>query len=404
MSLIFATESFTHQTDLIMEYNEKICNCTLNRIFGYEPRKALELISAAGSACTVFSLSGDELLGLMGPYSAYSAKICREELDRTAAELERLEKRGCRYLEISDPRFPEMLKECEDPPLGLYIRSDSPVEAVFDSSPYIAVVGTRDISLYGREWCRKVVAALAKAKHKPVIVSGLALGTDIAAHQAALEGGLRTIGVLPTGIDDVYPRRHEYAADQICRTAGCALVTDYPPGTQAIAINFLRRNRIIAGLCSATILIESKAQGGGMITARLAASYNREVYALPGRVDDIRSAGCNRLIQKKLAEPITDLGTLTRSLGLGEGSFRRRDSLAEEVSSRYRGSMAPEEIEFMVKIVRLVRSERGVCCEEIAAALKQSFSTVSAYLTMLESDGFICTDLLGRCSINVRIV
>ena len=386
-----------------MEYNEKICICTLGRIFGYEPRKALSLIKAAGSAGALFSMSKEELSALTGPYSDLTSRICTRELDFTAEELEKLEKRGCRYLEISDPRFPEMLKECEDPPLGLYIRSDSPVESLFNDSPYIAVVGTRDISLYGREWCRKIVAALAKVRNRPVIVSGLALGTDITAHQAALEGGLRTIGVLPTGIDDVYPRRHEYDADRICRTEGCGLVTDYPPGTKAIAINFLRRNRIIAGLGGATILIESKARGGGMITARLAASYNREVYALPGRVDDIRSAGCNILIQKKLAEPIVDLGTLVRSLGLVESSYRRKDSLPEEVCSLYESSMPADELSLIIKIVKYIRANRGVCREDIAAAVNRPFSVISAYLTMLESDGLICTDLLGRCSINVRI-
>lgn len=387
-----------------MEYSEKICNCTLSRIFGYEPRKGLELIRAAGSAAAVFGLKKEELLALTGPYSAFTSRINRRELDFTAAELERLEKRGCSYLEISDPRFPEMLKECEDPPLGLYIRSDSAVESLFDDSPHIAVVGTRDISLYGSEWCRKIVAALSKAKHKPVIVSGLALGTDITAHQAALEGGLRTVGVLPTGIDEVYPRRHEYAAERICKSAGSGLITDYPPGSQAIAINFLRRNRIIAGLCSATILIESKSQGGGMITARLAASYNREVYALPGRVDDIRSAGCNKLIQRKLAEPITDLGTLVRSLGLGESSYRRRDTLSDEVRSLYENSMRAEDVELILDIVKHIRANRGICCEELSVAVGRPFSTVSAFLTILESDGLICTDLLGRCSINVRIV
>lgn len=387
-----------------MEYSEKICICTLGRIFGYEPRKALELISAAGSAGNLFRMDSDELSALMGPYSDCRSRICRKELDFTAAELERLERLGCRYLDISEDVYPEMLKDCEDPPLGLYIRSDSPDVKLFHPGPYIAVVGTRDLSLYGKEWCRKIVAALANARHKPVIVSGLALGTDITAHLAALEGGLPTIGVLPVGIDDVYPRRHENIAERICRTEGCALVTDYSPGTQAIAINFLRRNRIIAGLCGATILVESKAQGGGMITARLAASYNREVYALPGRVDDVRSAGCNRLIQKKIAEPVTSLDSLVKNLGLGAPAFRRRDSLTEEVLLLYGNREDPDETGLILKTVMYIRSHRGVCCEEIAGALGQSYSTVSAYLTMLEGDGLICSDLLGRYSINVRIV
>ncbi len=386
-----------------MEYGEKICICTLGRIFGYEPRKALELIKAVGSAGAIFELGSRELSALTGPYSAWTSRISRRELDLTAEELERLERRGCRYLEISAPRFPEMLKECEDPPLGLYIRSDSPFESLFGNLPHIAIVGTRDISPYGREWCRRIVAALAAAKTRPVIVSGLALGTDITAHQAALEAGLQTIGVLPTGIDEVYPRSHEYAAEEICARAGCGLITDYPPGTKAIAINFLRRNRIIAGLCAATILIESKIRGGGMITARLAASYNREVYALPGRVDDLRSAGCNRLIGKKLAEPIIDPGTLVRSLGLGAAGYRRRDCLEEEVRSLYESSLPPEDVDCLLAIVKLVRLNRGICREELAGALGLPFSTAASYLTLLESDGLICTDLIGRCSINVRI-
>lgn len=386
-----------------MEYSEKICICTLGRIFGYEPRKALDLITAAGSAGNLFRMNADELSALTGPYSDCALKINRQELDRTAAELERLERMGCRYLDISEELYPEMLKDCEDPPLGLYVRSDSPLEKLFHPGPYIAVIGTRDLSLYGKEWCRKVVAALAKAKQKPVIVSGLALGTDVTAHLAALEGGLPTIGVLPTGIDEVYPRRHENIAARICRTEGCALITDYPPGAQAIAINFLRRNRIIAGLCGATILIESKSQGGGMITARLAASYNREVYALPGRVDDVRSAGCNKLIQKKLAEPITDMDSLVKSLGLGVSSYRRKDTLTEEMRATY-GYMGGEDVENIIKIAQLIRLHRGVCGEEIAAAMNLPFSTVSSFLILLESDGFISVDLIGRCSINVKIV
>ena len=125
-----------------------------------------------------------------------------------------------------------------------------------------------------------------------MIVSGLALGVDITAHAAALEGGLPTVGVSPVGIDDVYPRRHVPFVERMCATPGCALVTDYPPGTFPAAFSFIRRNRIIAGLAGSTVLIESRIKGGGMITARLAAGYGRDVFAVPGRIDDIRSQGC----------------------------------------------------------------------------------------------------------------
>ena len=180
----------------------------------------------------------------------------------------------------------------------------------------VAVVGTRDISPYGREWCERIVHALARTSPKPLIVSGLAIGTDICAHKAALEASLPTIAVMATGTDTIYPYRHRQIAEKMSGTQGCALVTDYPPGTAPLPVNFLRRNRIIAGLSHATILVESKIKGGGMMTCRLAFSYDRDVYALPGRADDLRSQGCNHLIRARMAEPLTSEEDIIDSLGL----------------------------------------------------------------------------------------
>ena len=184
-------------------------------------------------------------------------------------------------------------------------------------------------------------------------------------------------------------------------TPGCAIVTDFPPLTSPVAFNFLRRNRIIAGISRATILTESKAKGGGTMTARLAAGYGREVFALPGRIDDVRSAGCNRLIMEKIAEPVSDLSGLPSQLGLGSLARTRGPALESSLRTSY-AAADPETQDRLVRIALLIRSQRGIDTEAICQALGIDWGSVSAALCLLESDGYIVTDLLGRCSINTK--
>lgn len=386
------------------EYSEKICVCALNRLLGYEPKVAHSLIGSAGSARALFGMTPDEKLAAFGPYSKISPLLVEDELRKSEEELGRLDDIGCSFVTLTDPGYPSLLQECEDAPLGLYYRSTSPPEKVFNLRPQIAVVGTRDISLYGKEWCRKIVGAMSTAKHKPMIVSGFALGTDITAHLAAMEAGLPTVAVLPTGIDDVYPSRHRGIAARLASTKGCAIVTDYPPGTEPKAINFIRRNRIIAGICSGTVLVESKVRGGGMITARLAASYDRDVMVLPGRADDPRSQGCNELLREKLAEPVTDTVHFLDVLGLGSPARRRAADFEEEVRARYGSVLTPEELGDMLTVAGIIRRTRGITIDEICPDACLPYAIVARYTGMLESDGLICTDMLQRCSINVKIV
>ena len=384
-------------------YSEKVCLCALNRIFGYEPKVAHRIVGAAGSASAVFGMSADERAAMFGPYTGIAARINQSELEHTDDELRRLQDAGCSFITMDEPGYPALLRECPDAPLGLYYRSAFPPETVFNLRPQIAVVGTRDVSLYGKEWCRKIVGAMAGARLKPMIVSGFALGVDITAHLAALEGGLPTVAVLPTGIDDVYPSRHRSFAGTLAATEGCAIVTDYPPGTEPKAINFIRRNRIIAGICSGTVLVESKAKGGGMITARLAASYDRDLMVLPGRADDPRSQGCNELLREKLAEPVTDTVHFLDVLGLGSPSRRRAASLEDEIRARY-GSLPPDELGDLLTVAGIIRRRRGITLDGICPEACLPYGKVARYAGMLESDGFICTDLLQRCTINVKIV
>ncbi|MBO6247807.1 MAG: DNA-protecting protein DprA, partial [Bacteroidales bacterium] len=257
--------------------------------------------------------------------------------------------------------------------------------------------GTRNLSYYGRDWCRNIVEALSKARVKPMIVSGLALGVDVTAHRAALDFGLPTIGVMATGIDDIYPPQNIKTGQLMATTPGCALITDYPPRTEAVKINFLRRNRIIAGICSATILVESKIKGGGMMTARLASSYDRDVFALPGRIDDPLSQGCNMLIKETIAEPIGNLSDLVERLGLGRAGLAVKADFRKDVEDCY-SKLDEDSRRDLLKVALAIKSRRGIAMDELCSLLGWTFSKVSRIVTTLECDGFIAVDLLQHCS------
>lgn len=380
---------------------EKACSCALGRIFGFEPRIALALISHAGSAAEVFRAPVREIEEMLGPYSKYRGKITASAVRAAEKELEELEHQGIAFISYTEDGYSPLLKECEDAPVGIYIRSGSPENELFLKRRFISIVGTRDISPYGTEWCENIVEALARTMDRPVIVSGLAIGTDICAHRAAVECGLSTIGVMATGPEKIYPSRHYTFGQKIARTPGCALVTDYPPGTAPLAVHFLRRNRIIAGMSEATILIESKAKGGGMMTASLAFSYSRSVYALPGRIDDPRSQGCNILIRNNTAAPVVDIDKLANELGLRKSpSISKEKSGSLDLKALYGKGFSPDSIGMMSAILMSIRQKRGITIEEIAECTGIRYQEVLKYTGILETDGLIRTDLLQRCTIN----
>ena len=383
--------------------DEKYSLCALNRIFGFEPKMAHALISHIGNAADIFKLPEKEVNLLLGPWSKYKGRISRKSLEEAAEEVEKLHTHGISFLGYTENGYPEMLAECEDAPIGLYIRSRTPADKLFNSERRIAVVGTRDISPYGHEWCYRIVEGLAYSPEKPVIVSGLALGTDICAHKAALTSGLPTIAVMATGADTVYPYRHREFAEKIASTEGCALITDYPPGTAPLAIHFLRRNRIIAGLSDATLLIESRTKGGGMMTARLAFSYNRDVYALPGRVDDQRSQGCNLLIKEKVAEAIDSIEGLADSLGLHTKTRQSKASPQEIVRSIFGTRVGPDMVSEMSDILDTIINHRGITLDDLSVVAASSYARISHITGMLEMEGLISVDLLQRCTASTRI-
>lgn len=369
----------------------------LNAAFGDRPLAVDGLLDRFPSAESIFTLPEKERGELFDPYGRVPAGLGDSALKAAEEEYRYLKALGVRIVSIFDKEeYPPLLRECPDAPILLYVRSGRTLKELFGKGRSVSVVGTRAESCRGEEWCRRMVRAIADRSREEVIVSGLAIGVDISAHLAAMAYGLPTVAVIPVGADDIYPRRHSLIADKIVGSGG-AVITDYPPGTQPRPYNFLRRNRIIAGISPATVLVESKVKGGGMMTCRLAAGYGRMVYAMQGRIDDALSEGCNALIAEKVAEPVVSLDSLCGNLGLASGA-RPRLTLEERVRERL-GAAADETV---LAVCREIASRTGMDVEELASRLDLSYSCASRVVGLLESEGIVDTDVLRRCSINVN--
>ncbi len=270
---------------------ELLYQIALTLVPGLGPVLARKLVSTCGSAGEVFSESSSRLIKLPGIGANVVSSIKnRELLERAGRELEFIGNNGVRALFFLDDNYPKRLRQCHDAPLLLYIKGE------LDCLEYpkmVAVVGSRRMTEYGRDNCERLVGEFTE--FSAVIVSGLAYGVDACAHRFASSAGLPMVAVLGHGLDRIYPRVHSGLAGSIMENG--LLVTEFISGTTPARENFPRRNRIIAGLADAVVVIEAALSGGALITADLANSYNRDVFALPGRVNDRYSQGCNKLIR-----------------------------------------------------------------------------------------------------------
>jgi DNA processing protein len=203
---------------------------------------------------------------------------------------------------FQDEKYPDRLKHCIDGPLLLFTSGNIDLK----KRKIISIVGTRQITSYGTEFCRKLIEDLAPLD--PIIVSGFAYGVDIVAHQLAIENNLQTIGVLAHGLNQIYPKTHKKYVAKVEENGG--FMTEFWSTSNPDKENFVKRNRIVAGMSEATIVIESADRGGSLITANMANDYNRDVFAVPGRVTDKYSAGCNNLIKTQKANVLTSAADL----------------------------------------------------------------------------------------------
>ena len=255
------------------------------------------LLTCFGSAQAVFKASKSDILsvsqvGNLVYQSLHKGTDIQIE-NQIQNEINFIEQNDIHVLSIFDADYPQHLIHCLDAPFLIFTRGKIQLK----NERVISIVGTRSLTKYGENFCETFIESISK--YNPVIVSGLALGTDILVHKLAVKYNLQTIAILPTGLKNIYPKEHELFCNEICENGG--LITEFWSDRFAEKENFVKRNRIIAGISMATVLIESAIKGGSLITTSYANDYNREVFALPGRVTDVYSKGCNMLIKKNEA-------------------------------------------------------------------------------------------------------
>ncbi|MDR0659872.1 MAG: DNA-processing protein DprA [Prevotellaceae bacterium] len=271
---------------------------------------AKKLVAYCGSAEAVFREAKSSLQKIRGINDVIAQAIVTQQvLQQAEKELEYIQKNNIAALIYTDESYPIRLKNCDDSPTVLFIKGSINL----NHAKVVSIVGTRNATPYGLECCERLVEQLGMRGHNPIVVSGLAYGIDVCAHKSALKYGLKTVGVLGTGLNIIYPSQHRSIANQMLEQG--ALVSDFTSQALLDRNNFLKRNRIIAGLSDATIVVESGEKGGALITADIAMSYNRDVLAFPGRVGDTGSKGCNNLIKKNKAALIESVEDLEYALG-----------------------------------------------------------------------------------------
>lgn len=277
-----------------MKNQELLYLLALQKAEGIGDINAKKLIKYCGSAKAVFKEKPNNLLKIDG-IGTYKLKGLKNKtlLQKAEKEITFITNNNIEAYSFLDTEYPERLRHSVDSPIIIFQKG----AINFKHERVISIVGTRNITNYGRTFLKSLLSEIAK--YNPIIVSGLAYGVDILVHQLAIEYNLQTVAVLAHGLDRVYPTKHHKEASKMQENGG--LLTDFWSGTNPDRNNFVKRNRIVAGISKATIIIESADKGGSLITADMANSYNRDVFAVPGRITDLYSKGCNNLIKTNKA-------------------------------------------------------------------------------------------------------
>ncbi len=364
---------------------ELVYAVALNKVFRYKPGFSSYLLKEFGSAKAVLCLTRRDLADkFKRRYSFFDDLADKCLLDWADKEISWAKSKGIRIMHFQETDYPTSLKECHDPPAVIYIYGDIDL----NQEKIVSIVGTRMCTKNGAESCRKIIHEFTEEGISPVVVSGLAYGADIAAHKAALEYGLKTVAVLPNGIDRIYPAAHHETAKRISRQG--AIVSEFPCGTESLKMNFIQRNRIIAALSKATIVIESREKGGALITAELAQSYSREVFALPGRISDPFSVGCNYLIHRNIASIYLSTKEFITGMGWSSG-----DKIA---NIRQRDIFYPSDPE-KEKILLALSSNSELSIDELHHISGEKLQNLSKNLLELELEGKILSLAGNRYSI-----
>lgn len=363
-----------------MNEQEIYYTIALTRMTGFNFQTALLLYREMGGAKAVYEHRRDirQVLPSVSDRLSDALQNWDDALVRAAREMEFMGKHRIRCLCYGDADYPQRLMECPDAPLALYYLGSADI----NRQRVVSIVGTRHCTSYGQDLIRHFVADLRLLCPDVLIVSGLAYGVDICAHRQALENGFDTIGVLAHGLDDLYPPRHRDTATQMIRQGG--LLTEYTSETRADKLNFVKRNRVVAGISDATILVESAAKGGGLITAHIAQDYNRAVMAFPGPVGAPYSEGCNNLIRDNVAQLISSAADFVVAMGW-QGDAELQRAKAAGIERSLFPDLSPEEQE----VVRKLDEMGDLQLNHLSVMLNRPIGQLSAQLFQLEMKGVV---------------
>lgn len=359
------------------EVEPLVYRIAFSQLKGMNSTLAGEFLSRIGSEEAFFESSERSLASAMGfNNKIFNSAYRTDMLERARREADFITSNGIKALYYTDPQYPRRLSEVQDAPILIYTLGNCD----FNSGYFLAVVGTRHATPYGIDFVNKLMASLSAKLAEPVtIVSGLAFGIDAAAHAAALKNSLPTIGVLAHGLNTIYPAQHRSLAADMVRSAGM-LVTEYTSQDAVHKGNFIARNRIVAGLCDCTLVVESASKGGALITARLASGYDRDVFALPGRTSDRYSKGCNALIASQTASLIEDADGLIDAM-----RWSRKPDEGEQ-PALFTPLNEDEE-----RVIEFLRNKGEAHITQLTMAMNMSVARMMALMIDMEFKGLVLT-------------
>ncbi len=340
-----------------------------------------KLVAYCGSLEAVFKEKKSHLIKIPGISEVLATNIINTANDKTVWDRVQKELKFCEHYRINiisftDSNYPYRLSQCEDAPATIFTLGNID----FNASYMLSIVGTRRATNYGKTFCENIIKGFAQKQLNVTIVSGLAYGIDICAHKSAIENNLPTIAVLAHGLDTIYPSQHKKYIKKILQNGG--LITEFISETPPDKHNFVKRNRVIAAMSDATLVVESQKDGGAMITANLAFDYNRDVLALPGRIHDTFSEGPNFLIKTNKATMVENVEDICKTLGW---EITRKSTTSDSLPIIY--ELSDEE----QKIVSILKEHGDTSIDMLAIKVNMPVSKVSVLLLNLEFNGIVGT-------------
>ncbi len=363
-----------------MNDNETRNAIALTRVNYFNLAGLAQLYRLLGSATAVIAHRNDlrEVLPDASPRLQEAMRNIEQHLKAADAEMEYNLRNGIQALALADDNYPQRLKNCDDAPLVLFYKGT----ANLNRARVINIVGTRHCTAYGQDLIRRFVSELKNLCPEVLIVSGLAYGVDINAHRQALANQLDTVGVLAHGLDYLYPTRHKQTANEMLAQGG--LLTEFLTNTNADKLNFVRRNRIVAGISDACVLVESAAHGGGLITAAIARDYNRDVFAFPGPVGAPYSEGCNNLIRDHKAQLVSSAADFVYALGW-ETDLKRMQATRQGIERQLFPQLSGEE----QAVVQALQKLNDQPINQLSLTANIPISQLTVLLFQLEMKGIL---------------